>query len=259
MNGRSIPHAQERSYKTRAIVLRARNLGEADKIYTLFTDAYGKLDAVAKGVRRARSQVAGKLEFMSEATLTMHRGRTLDVITSAEIARAHWAAIVDPGGFATAHVLAELVDAFCETHLALPEIFDLLRGALRALAATPEPAALVPRFQLRLLGALGFGPATDGCVRCGDALAGTPAWADLEAGGLACERCRPQRSDAFALAPADVANFRGLAAVRGERVRAVTAATVPAARAADAFVTWHLGKRTKSGKLLDDLAGARRS
>ncbi len=259
MNGRSIPHAQERSYKTRAIVLRARNLGEADKIYTLFTDAYGKLDAVAKGVRRARSQVAGKLEFMSETTLTMHRGRTLDVITSAEIARAHWAAIVDPGGFATAHVLAELVDAFCETHLALPEIFDLLRGALRALAATPEPAALVPRFQLRLLGALGFGPATDGCVRCGDALAGTPAWADLEAGGLACERCRPQRSDAFALAPADVANFRGLAAVRGERVRAVTAATVPAARAADAFVTWHLGKRTKSGKLLDDLAGARRS
>lgn len=258
MSGRSIPHAHERSYKTRGIVLRARNLGEADKIYTLFTDAHGKLDAVAKGVRRARSQVAGKLEFMSEATLTMHRGRSLDVITSAEIGRAHWAAIVDPGGFATAHVLAELIDAFCETHLALPEVFELLRGALRALAAAAEPAALVPRFELRLLGALGYAPAADGCVRCGDPLDGCPAWADLEAGGLACERCRPHRADSLGLEPGDVANFRGLGAGRGDALRAVTAATPLAARAVDAFVTWHLGKRTKAAKFLDDLAGTRR-
>jgi DNA repair protein RecO (recombination protein O) len=258
VNDRSVPHANERSYKARGIVLRARNLGEADKIYTLFTDAHGKIDAVAKGVRRARSHVAGKLEFMSEATLTMHRGRTLDVIVSAEIARAHWAAIVDPGGFATAHVLAELVDSFCETHLALPDVFDLVRGALQALAVAPEPAALVPRFQLRLLGALGFAPASDACVRCADALVGSSAWADLEAGGLACARCRPHRADALALEPADVANFRGLGAGRGEAVKPVTAATPPAARAVDAFVTWHLGKRTKSAKLLHDLAGARR-
>ena len=175
MNSRSVPHAQERSYKTHAVVLRARNLGEADKIYTLFTDADGKLDAVAKGVRRARSHVAGKLEFMCEATLTMHRGRSLDVIASAEIARAHWAAIVNPGGFAVAHLLAELVDAFCETHLPMPEVFELLRGALRALGAAQEPASLVPRFELRLLGALGFAPAADACVRCGAALDGQPS------------------------------------------------------------------------------------
>ncbi len=255
MSGRSIPHAQERSYKARGIVLRARNLGEADKIYTLFTDAHGKLDAVAKGVRRARSQVAGKLEFMSEATLTMHRGRSLDVIVSAEIGRAHWAAIVDPAGFATAHVLAELVDAFCDTQLAMPEVFTLLRGALLALSAASEPAALVPRFQLRLLGALGFAPAADGCVRCGDPLEASPAWADLEAGGLACERCRPHRADSLALEPGDVANFRGLAAGRGEASRPVALATASAARAVDAFVTWHLGKRTKSGPFLNDLAG----
>ncbi len=258
MNGRSSPHAQERSYKARGIVLRARNLGEADKIYTLFTNTDGKIDAVAKGVRRPRSQVAGKLEFMSEATLTLHRGRSLDVITSAEIARAHWAAITAPGGFATAHLLAELVDAFCETHLPMPEVFDLLRGVLRALGAASEPAALVPRFELRLLGALGYAPASDACVRCDDPLEATPAWADLEAGGLACERCRPHRADAFALAPSDVANFRSLGAARGDAVRASATATPSSARAVDAFVTWHLGKRPKSTKILSDIAGSAR-
>jgi DNA repair protein RecO (recombination protein O) len=243
-----------RTYKTRAIVLRARNLGEADKIFTLFTDERGKIDAVGKGVRRAKSQLAGKLEFMNEASLTMHRGRHLDIVTSAEIERAHWVEIVEPARFATAHLIAELVDAFCEIDFAMPEIYAMLRGVLRAIAASDDPASFVPRFQLRLLGALGFAPAADACVRCDTPLAGEEAWADIEAGGLACGRCRPHRADAFALSAADVQNFRGLAAGAGEVVPAVTRATPAAARAVDAFLTWHLGKRPKSSKMLDDLA-----
>jgi hypothetical protein len=39
-------------------------------------------------------------------------------------------------------------------------------------------------------------------------------------------------------------------------VRPVAVARPAAARTIDAFVTWHLGKRTKSGKFLDDLAHA---
>jgi|SRR5271156_225637 len=243
----------ERAYKTHAIVLRARNLGEADRIYTLLTALRGKIDAVAKGVRRAKSQVAGRLEFMSEAALTLHRGRNLDVITSAELECQHWSAIVAPAGFTTAHLAAELIDAFCEPDLALPDVYALLRGLLRALGGT-DPTALVPRFELRLLEALGIGPAADACVRCGDPLLVAPAWADLEAGGLACERCRPHRADALALEPESVANFRALGAARRGPLPATATATPAAARAIDAFVTWHLGKRPKSSKMFDDLA-----
>lgn len=45
---------QARSYKTRGVILRARPLGEADRIITMFSSERGKLSAVAKGVRRAR-------------------------------------------------------------------------------------------------------------------------------------------------------------------------------------------------------------
>jgi hypothetical protein len=93
-------------------------------------------------------------------------------------------------------------------------------------------------------------------VRCATPLDDRMAWADLEAGGLACETCRPHRADSLALEPADVWNFRGLAAERGSAVRPVLAATPAAARAVDAFVTWHLGRRMKSTKMLDDLAHA---
>jgi DNA repair protein RecO (recombination protein O) len=238
--------------------LRGRNLGEADRILTLFTSERGKLDAIAKGVRRPKSQVAGRLEFGGEALLGMHRGRNLDVITSAELLKSRWPSLVEPGRFATAHLLAELIDSFCEPDLAMPEVYALLDGALAALADAPEPAALVPRFELRLLDLLGFAPEGESCVRCGEALSGRAAWADLEAGGLACERCRPHRSDAYALAPGDVENFRGLGAARGTGRRPVLLATQPVARAIEAFVTYHLGKRLKSQPLLADLARAAR-
>jgi DNA repair protein RecO (recombination protein O) len=243
-----------RAYKTRAIVLRARNLGEADKIFTLLSDARGKLDAVAKGVRRAKSHVAGRLEFASEAFLTMHRGRNLDVIVSADIVRSRFASVVDPGAFATAHLLIELVDAFCEPDLAMPEIYSLLGGALSALPSTTDPASLVPRFELRLLAELGLAPNSGSCVRCDESLLGKAAWVDFDAGGLTCERCRPRRADAFELSPGDVANFQGLGAERGGVVRPVLSAAAPVARAVDGFVNFQLGKRPKSRLLLDELA-----
>jgi DNA repair protein RecO (recombination protein O) len=248
--------SSERAYKARAIVLRARNLGEADKIYTLFTFERGKLDAVAKGVRRQKSQLAGRLEFTNEVALTMHRGRNLDIITSAEIVRERWSAIVEPSAFATAHLIVELVDAFSEVDLAQTEVYALLRGALHALGSAPEPARLVPRFALRLLGELGIGPASDACVRCGDAFAEHAAWADLEAGGLSCERCRPHRADSLALEPLDVVNFQGLGAGREGTVRPALGATNAAARAVDAFVTWHLGKRPKAARFMAELGEA---
>ena len=63
-----------RVYKTAAIVLRHRKLGEADKILTLFTPNYGKLDAVAKGVRRPTSKLAGHVEPLTYSSLLLARG-----------------------------------------------------------------------------------------------------------------------------------------------------------------------------------------
>ncbi len=250
--------ARERSYKARGFVLRARNLGEADRIYTLFTAERGKLDAVAKGVRRAKSHLAGRLEFLAEATLTLHRGRNLDVIVSAEIASTHWSALVEPAAFATAHVAAEILDSFCEHDLALPEVYDLLGGLVRALGANAQPSALLPRFELRLLEALGIGPSAEACVRCGRSLEGLDAWADLEAGGLACASCRPGGAEPYALGPADVANFRAVGAPRGGTgaLRARSLASPAVTRAVEAFVAYHLGKHPKAGKMLAELTQA---
>ncbi len=232
-------------------MLRARNLGEADKIFTLFTRLHGKVDAVGKGVRRPKSALGGRLELLTESTMTLHRGRSLDVITSAVTVKSHWRGLVEPGALGAASLIAETVDLFCEPELPLDDIYALLAGASSAIAASPAPTLLVPRFQLRLLHALGLAPPDDACIRCGEGFADRGAWVDVDAGGLGCERCYGTRGDAHALSAGDVDNFRALGAPR--RAGAVLHATPKVARAVDDLVTSHLGRRPKSRAMLEML------
>lgn len=236
-----------RTYKTSAIVLRGRSYGEADRILTLFTTERGKIDAIAKGVRRTKSHLAGRLEFANEVQLGMHRGRNLDVVVSAEIEDAHWQHLVEPERFAAANLAVELVDAFCEPDLPLPDVYSMLAGALSAIGTAEEPLGLLPRFSLRLLAALGLAPPADACVRCGAAFDGSGAWLDAEQGGFAGEECRVSYREVLLLDAGDVANLAALAASPGGRIKPVMRATRRAAQAIEGLVNHHLGRRPKAG------------
>jgi DNA repair protein RecO (recombination protein O) len=247
------PATQPRAYKTRGIVIRGRQLGEADRIFTLFTLERGKLDAVAKGVRRPRSHLAGRLEFGNECAFGMHRGRSLDVIVSADIVSAYWTKLVEPERFAVASVAAELVDAFCEPDLALPEVYALFSGMLGAVATSQEPRALLPRFSLRLLELLGLAPPANDCVRCASPLRDSPAWLDAEAGGFIDAACRERWRDLPELDAADRGNFAALGAPKSASSAGVRARP-SVARAIDDLLAHHLGRRLKSGAHLAEFA-----
>jgi DNA repair protein RecO (recombination protein O) len=233
------------------VVLRGRQLGEADRILTLFTTERGKLDAVAKGVRRPRSHFGGRVEAFNECDFLMHRGRTLDVIVSAEIVRAWWTKLVEPRRYEVVAVVGELIDAFCEPDLALPDVYELLVGAIGAIAVAESPRILLPRFSLRLLEMLGLAPPLTTCVRCGEPLLPGHVWLDAAAGGLVDGGCRERRQELPELQQADLENLRALALPKARK--AVLRATPRAAAAVDELVAHHLGKRPKSLAALGSL------
>lgn len=235
-----------RAYKTTAVVLRGRTYGEADRILTFFSKESGKLDAIAKGSRRTKSHLAGRLELGNEVALTMHRGRNLDVVVSAEIENAYWQNLVAPEKYAAANLIVELIDTFCEPDLPMPEIYALLTGALRAIGRSEDALSLVPRFSLLLLGALGLAPPVDSCVICGTSLQGKTGWLDQEQGGFGGEECRPAWHDGAVLSIADMDNLRALAAPRGD-ASAVLRATPAVTRAIETLVSHHLGRRPRAG------------
>src|SRR3954453_13255557 len=71
--------------KTQAVVLRSIRFGEADRIVHLYTPDRGRVGAIAKGARRARSRFGGRLEPLFRLALVRHEGRSeLLTVTGAE-------------------------------------------------------------------------------------------------------------------------------------------------------------------------------
>jgi DNA repair protein RecO (recombination protein O) len=60
---------------TQGIILSRTDFGEADRIITILTPDHGKLRLMAKGVRRAKSKLAGGIELFSVSDITFIRGR----------------------------------------------------------------------------------------------------------------------------------------------------------------------------------------
>src|SRR5437588_7355402 len=75
----------QRVYKAHAIILKRIAVGETDKIVTLFTREYGKLNAIAKGARRATSRLVGGTEPLTYSRMLLAAGQNLDVLTQCEV------------------------------------------------------------------------------------------------------------------------------------------------------------------------------
>jgi DNA repair protein RecO (recombination protein O) len=183
--------------KTQAIVLRSIRYGEADRILHLYTPSHGRLSAIAKGARRARSRFGARLEPFFHVHAVLHEGRSeLLTVTGADTVAAH-PAIRDHA--ATLDAAARACDAVVrlfETSDPHPEVFSLLANELALLNAGPEHARTATglAFRLKLLLAAGIVPQLAACAVCGepDHLCGFSG----AAGGVVCGSCE---AVAFAL------------------------------------------------------------
>ncbi len=65
------------------IVLKKKEVGETDRMYTLYTDTAGKLSLVAKGVRKSEAKLAGQLETLMQGMVIVVKGRGAGKIAGA--------------------------------------------------------------------------------------------------------------------------------------------------------------------------------
>jgi DNA repair protein RecO (recombination protein O) len=178
-----------RVYKTQAIVLRQRKLGEADKIVTLYCAHLGRVDAVAKGVRRTKSRLAGNLEPLTLGSYLIAEGRNLDIVTQAETVDAFPALRDDLDRLGRGLYCAELVDRLTPERSEGNPIFRLLEETLGLLANETQLDLAVRRFELRLLDLLGYRPSLETCSVCDKRLEPVLNFWSAEVGGAVCPQC----------------------------------------------------------------------
>lgn len=141
--------------RTRAIVLRRTNFGEADRIVQLLTPN-GKRGAVARGVRREKSKLAGGIELFAVSDLVLGQGKgDLATVTSARLVEFYRHILEDYDKMQFGYEAIKQVTRACEM-VDEPEWYDVLESVLQALDKPHVPLQLVQTwFYLRHAALLG--------------------------------------------------------------------------------------------------------
>lgn len=144
-----------KSVRTKAIVLRRTNYGEADRIVQFITPV-GRYAAIARGVRRERSKLAGGIELfaISDVVITEGKGE-LGIVTSARLVSFFRHILEDYDKLQFAYEVVKQVARASET-VDEPEWFEVLSEVLMALDDKTVPLRLVETwFYLRYADLLG--------------------------------------------------------------------------------------------------------
>jgi DNA repair protein RecO (recombination protein O) len=248
-----------RTYRAEAIVLKGMDLGEADRVVTLYTRYFGKLRAIAKGARRPTSRLAGHVEPLAHATFQLAKGRELDVVTQAETKETYRGLRETLVETAAGWYVAELVDRFTVDRVPSAPTFDLLATALRHLDRG-QPAGLVCRwFDLHLLDRAGFRPELFRCVHCTLLLDERDHLFSPMGGGVLCARCRADAEGAVG-----VITVRALKSLRyllrsefaqAAQLRIDAALALELERHLRSFLHVVLDRDVNAARLLDDVRG----
>lgn len=179
------------SYGTEAVVIKAKDFGEADRILTLYTNLKGKINAIAKGVKRVESRKSGSLDLLSRSSLFLAEGRNLDIILEAQSINPHRSLSEDLEKSSLALKIAEIIDQFAPEHQINKAIYKLLTEALDYLnrAKNEEANKILYTFELKFLGLAGFRPQLVVCVSCMRILSQTNNRFSPNLGGVLCSSC----------------------------------------------------------------------
>jgi DNA repair protein RecO (recombination protein O) len=179
----------DRVYRTEAIVMRRQDLGEADRIVTLYTRDYGKAKAVAKGVRKPTSRKVGHLELFTRVDVLIARGQSLDVLSQAEMIEAYQPLRTDLLHTVYASHFVELLDAFTEEGDASRPLFDLACDGLTWLSKTNNLKLTARYYELHLLELTGYRPELFWCVIGGEQIQPQDQFFSPIEGGVICPHC----------------------------------------------------------------------
>ncbi len=180
---------RNRLFTTDAIVVKRTDIGQADRMLTLYTPHLGKIRAVAKGARKITSKLGGHVELFTLSRLMIARGRNLDYVTQAQTLRSFIEIRDNLDLLGYACYLAELVDQFAEDHIENQALYALLLDTLQNLAQARDPDLLLRHFELRLLSFTGYRPELYRCLVCKRELEPVTNTFSAAAGGVLCPRC----------------------------------------------------------------------
>lgn len=176
--------------KTKGLVIKEQPYKEQDKILTIFTEDEGKVQCIARGVRRQKSGLLASTQIFAYSEFVYYPGKNFGIINQSNLIEAFYPLRNDLTKMALASYLLDLIYNAYEFYQKSPEILKLLLHVLFYMAGdkAQNDQVLVGAFQLKLISYLGYRPVLESCVMCQSD--GEISLFSIENNGVVCRNCR---------------------------------------------------------------------
>lgn len=144
-------------YKTQGIIIKKKDLSEADRLLTIYTKDFGKICVRAKAVQKSSAKLKGHLELFVVSYLMMAQGKNLDIVTGAETIENYSFLRRHLPSLAAAYYFSELIDKLIVGPEKDTRIWPLLLASFFQLnQSQPKIESLIKLFEQKLLEFLGY-------------------------------------------------------------------------------------------------------
>lgn len=183
------------SIVTQGIVLRYVNYRDHDRMLTLLTPKYGRVDVLSRGCRRPKSPLMPASELFVHGEFVLFASNERNTLTSCTLTDTFYPLRLEPYRLTCASYMAALCAAAIQPGQSAVELYALLLKGLYYLAYEDSADALATTTAFLLLFAdvTGYRPRLSRCAHCREPLDlenGAPF--DVAAGGLCCPNCTSQ-------------------------------------------------------------------
>jgi DNA repair protein RecO (recombination protein O) len=200
------------NYKYTGIILNKFDIGETDRLYTVYTREAGKIRAKAIGVKKPNAKLAGNLEPLTQAEIFMAKGKGRGNITGAIAVNNFLAIKSEISAIQKVFYVFGIFNRLVTEEEKDEKIFELLSGYLEAIDELYKdapagrfydgrPDIITLGFLFKFLSALGYKIEAEKCVKCGLKLKPGDNYFNAELGGIICAKCSVKNGKKIKISP----------------------------------------------------------
>ena len=180
-------------YRTYGFVLKKEDRFEADRVFSVFTKEFGRVEVTGRAIRKIASKLRGGIDLFSLSEVEFIQGKNKKTLTDAITIETYKNILESPEKLQVAYKISDMVACFVKEQQQDETIFNLLQEALGKLNEPQLPVKTYPLayyyFLWNFVSALGYAPELSVCAVCAEKLNPQSLYFSNKEGGAVCQTC----------------------------------------------------------------------
>lgn len=180
-------------YRTKGFILKRKDIGEADQIFTIFTEDFGKLEILGKAIRKIKSKLKSGTHLFTLSDIEFIQGKTYKILTDAITIEDFSNIKKDLKRLRIPFVISEILDGLVKGEEKDRAIWNLLNKTFQKLnkpsLSIKECWLIFHYFIWNFYSILGYQPELNVCSICQKKLEPSNLYFSPKEGGVICSKC----------------------------------------------------------------------